>query len=117
MIVFLVIIVPRDVYVSTAGGEASFTCFTSGSASVQWQLNGSLIHTLSLSNVETTVEMSGGFTRGTLRLSNLPVTYNNTRIRCTTATLSSDDTLLLLQGVHLATYVYIPVTTYMKIIF
>ena len=99
-IVFTVFIVPGDVYVSTAGGEASFTCFTSGSASVQWLLNDSLMHTLNLSNVESTVDMSaGGRTVEILRFINLSMAYNSTRIRCSIdTTLSSDDTLLLLQG-------------------
>ena len=85
---------------STAGGEASFTCFTSGSASVQWLLNDSLMHTLNLSNVESTVDMSaGGRTVEILRFINLSMAYNSTRIRCSIdTTLSSDDTLLLLQG-------------------
>ena len=87
------------------GREATFTSFTSGNASVQWLLNGSLIHTLNSSHAETAVDRSGGFTAGTLRLSNLPVTYNSTRITCV-ATLSSTTpaqvlnatTSLLLQG-------------------
>ena len=106
-IVFAVSIIPRPGvgYVSTADGEASFTCIISGNASVQWLLNGSLIHTLNSSHAETTVEMSGEFTAGTLRLSNLPLTYNNTRITCVTtlsattpAQVLNATTSLLLQG-------------------
>ena len=93
---------PDDGYVSTPGGEASFTCITSGSADVQWLLNGSQIDTLNLSNAETAVDRSGGHTAWTLRLSDLSVMHNNTRIRCTdTTTLSSASTSLLLQGVYL----------------
>ena len=107
LLILATILQPEAGYVSTVGGVTSFTCLISGNASVQWLLNGSLIHTLNSSHAETTVDMSGGFTAGRLRLSNLPVTYNSTRITCV-ATLSATTpaqvlnatTSLLLQGRH-----------------
>ena len=88
------------------GGNATVTCILYGNATVQWLLDGNLAENVSGIPVSTaTTVMDNETTAGILELTNLPETFNRTRITCVftsleTAQIMNASTLLLQQGRH-----------------
>jgi hypothetical protein len=74
---------------------------------IEWQINGTSLNNLQLSNVVQGFEPISGV--GTLRFSNVPVEYNNTVVQCTVNTssqgqMASGNSMLLIQGNTLQNY-------------
>ena len=99
---FLVTILPQERFISVPGGNALISCIISGNATVQWLVNGSSADN-TVGNAVTTTARDSMNTLGSLRLSNLSATYNQTRITCVTtlsetAQIVNASVILLLQG-------------------
>jgi hypothetical protein len=87
-----------EIYVSTLGGRASFTCVPLNGAALTWLVNGSLVDNLNLRNV-TTIYHTGGIR--VLEFADIPVEYNSTNITCVASSNSMNATLdskLVIQG-------------------
>ena len=99
-------IIPSGEFVSTPGGTATFTCLSLTGTSlseVRWLINGTEFSDIGSmnTNIEVSFNSLGGV--GILRLTDIPVSFNKTRFRCTArvsgqVSISVDTVLLLLQG-------------------
>ena len=95
---------PTGQLVSVVNGDDSIDCFTPyfAATSFQWLLNGSLLDTSSLRDVEEIIIFEGIVV--SLVFSNLRPEYNNTHFGCGATDelgntiFSQDTTLLVLQG-------------------
>ena len=86
---------------SIPGGIATFRCLsTTTIVGVQWLVNGSLLDDQNVMNAEQ--ELVAGI--GILTLTDIPLTYNGTRIRCIAEfdngerATTNDAVILILQG-------------------
>ena len=96
----IVTILPQESFASATGGNVTVTCILDGNATVQWLLNRSFAES---TLVRKLTVMESMMTFGILKLTNLPKTFNRTRITCVftlpeAAQAVNASTLLLQQG-------------------
>lgn len=101
---------PTGGYVAIPGGNAVFNClyFLSGCSdrlvSVQWLVNGTLLDSTNLTNINTVFDGSIACGTGSLTFTNISLEYNMTSVSCRAdlnsgrIITSNTNVLLLLQG-------------------
>lgn len=104
-ILLVVAVLPVRQFITVPGDGAIFNCFSPvpGLVNVKWLINGTLFVSGSFPGVQA--EFSSHVQVGNLAFTNIPASFNNTRIGCI-GTFSSgevqqseDVSLLLLQGI------------------
>ena len=109
-IMIAVAIFPHGNFVSSLGGNASFTCYPTRDDLVVeqmvWLLNGSIFEDRPDVTPDVTSDFGSDVQAGTLKFINLSSTYNTTRVQCRAELasgellISNDPTLLLIQGLN-----------------
>lgn len=99
---------PPDELVAVLGGAAAFNCYspTDEIDDVQWLLNNSTLESNGFEETVTTF-FNEGVRIGTLVFTDLPMSYNGTKVGCRVmlssglTSASTDATVLLVQGILL----------------
>ena len=94
-------IIPSDVFVSTPGGSASVSCFSTHEiVDIEWLVNGTRFDNNLGPNVMS--QFSSSVRTGRLDFVNLPLNYNGTSVQCIaeldSGELTSSSIILLIQG-------------------